>query len=344
MQYGGKYWNIKKYLPYQRNFNFIDSERSIGKTYTTLGYFFERALTKGEQFVYIVRTQDDRKEGALSEACSKVILKEYPEYKFKFSSKTVGLMEGKNEVLTLGYCIALSEANSKKRLNLPNVRWLIFDEYIVDEKDSRAYVQGWREPELFLKLYHTIDREEDRVTCFLLANNISFYNPYHLHPAFNIPKTPKNQIWKNENVLYHWTEATEQLKAEKKSSKFLRMIEGTEYGDYAINGNFVNDDDTLVEKRTGSSQLEFIFYANQNIFGVWYDRKLGKVYIDNKYNANCPFKYTFDLSCKDVNAILIKGKTIPYIKWLGTQFRQKQVRFSNQEVYAKTFEFLYKIA
>lgn len=65
MHYGGKYWNIKTYLPYQRNFNFINSERTIGKTYTAQGFFLERAINKGEETIYIVRTQDEKKNGVL---------------------------------------------------------------------------------------------------------------------------------------------------------------------------------------------------------------------------------------------------------------------------------------
>lgn len=42
--YDGLHWNIYEILPYQRNFNFINSERSIGKTYTTEAYVIDKCI------------------------------------------------------------------------------------------------------------------------------------------------------------------------------------------------------------------------------------------------------------------------------------------------------------
>ena len=42
------YWNINEIMSYQRNFNFINGARSIGKTYTTLKYCYRRAIERGE--------------------------------------------------------------------------------------------------------------------------------------------------------------------------------------------------------------------------------------------------------------------------------------------------------
>ena len=89
MKYGGKYWNIKQYLPYQRCFNLINSERSIGKTYTTQGYFLERAILHDEEFVYIVRTQDEKEKSVFEKTFAKVCAKEYSEYQFEFTKKII---------------------------------------------------------------------------------------------------------------------------------------------------------------------------------------------------------------------------------------------------------------
>jgi len=54
------YWNINEILPYQRNFNLIDSERTIGKTYTTEKFLIKKCMENSLQFVYIVRTKTER--------------------------------------------------------------------------------------------------------------------------------------------------------------------------------------------------------------------------------------------------------------------------------------------
>ena len=63
--YDGIHWNIYDVLPYQRNFNLINSERSIGKTFTTLFYFIDKCITKKLEFVYITRTKEEKQENAL---------------------------------------------------------------------------------------------------------------------------------------------------------------------------------------------------------------------------------------------------------------------------------------
>ena len=147
MKYGGKYWNIKNYLPYQRCFNLINSERSIGKTYTAQGFFLERALQKGEEFIYIVRTQDEKKGGIFEKAFAKVIMNEFKEIEFEFTSdECVRVIEdeesGAKEKIPLGYCIALSEATKKKKINFPNVKWLMLTNTLLTKKRRTLTLTG----------------------------------------------------------------------------------------------------------------------------------------------------------------------------------------------------------
>ena len=63
--YDGIHWNIYEILPFQRNFNLINGERSLGKTYTCQMFVLDKCIQKGLEFVYIVRTQDEKKNGVL---------------------------------------------------------------------------------------------------------------------------------------------------------------------------------------------------------------------------------------------------------------------------------------
>ena len=343
MKYGGKYWNIKQYLPYQRCFNLINSERSIGKTYTTQGFFLERAIQKGEEFVYIVRTQDERNDGIFEKAFQKVVEKEFPDYEFKFTKNECFLViEDEEHDVTydksLGYCIALSEATKKKKINYPNVKWLMFDEYIVDEKEKSAYVNGWNEPDLLLKIYHTIDRERDFVVCFLLANNITFYNPYHMHPAFNIPHVEKDKLWKNENVLFHWVSASLQLKQEKAKCKFLRMIEKTEYGMYASAGEYVNDNNNFIMERTPGARYIFTIEYGGERYGVYQDSKVGLAFVDSKVDPTCRLVYALTVGDHNENTLLTRNRNNNLLMWLGTNFKRGNVRFTSMPVKVRAEE------
>jgi hypothetical protein len=343
MKYGGLYWNIKQYLPYQRCFNLINSERSIGKTYTTQGFFLERALEHGEEFVYIVRTQDEKEKGVFGKAFEKVCIKEYQGKNIQFTKEECVLKiedEDGNTIDSdvLGHCIALSEATKSKKLNFPNVRWLMFDEYILDDKESRGYVTGWNEPDLLLKIYHTIDRERDYVICFLLANNITFYNPYHMHKAFNIPHTEKDKVWFNENVLFHWVSASLELKQKKSKCKFLKMIEGTDYGDYSKEGIYIGDNVNFIGDRTPNSRFVFTLSYKGDNFGVWQDNKIGLIFIDEKCDPSCPLKYALTLSDHTENTLLTKNRNNSLLVWLSTNFKRGNVRYSNMRLKVKCEE------
>lgn len=343
MKYGGKYWNIKQYLPYQRCFNLINSERSIGKTYTAEGFFLERAINKGEEFVYLVRTQDEKNGGVFEKAFQKVIDKEFKDVLIEFTKEECfQVIEDEDgqpiDKVTLGYCIALSEATKKKKVNYPNVKWMMFDEYIVDEKERSAYVNGWNEPDLLLKIYHTIDRERDYVVCFLLANNITFYNPYHMHPAFKIPKVEKDKLWYNENVLFHWVSASLRLKEEKEKCKFLRMIKNTEYGAYSVNGEYINDNVNFIMEKTVRAGYVFTIEYMGEKFGVWQDSKEGLVFIDGKVDPSCRLVYALTIGDHNENTLLTKNRNSNLLSWLSNSFKQGNVRFTSMEIKVKAEE------
>lgn len=340
MIYGGKYWNIKAILPYQRCFNLINGERSIGKSYTAEGYCLERALQKGEEFIYIVRTQDEKKKGVFEKAFEKVIAQEFPKESIETTTEEMALkIEDENgdtlERQTLGYCIALSEAVKVKKRSFPNVKWIIFDEYMLEEKQSSGYVNGWNEPDLFLSIYHTVDRERDKVVCFLLGNNTSFYNPYHMHAAFNIPNVNKGEIWYSENVLFQWATSTAELQDDKAKCKFLKMIDKTDYGKYAKYGDYVDDNVNFIGERTERSKHLFIIEYEKLSYGVWQDQKLGLIFIDEKYDVNCQLRYALTVGDHKENTMLTRGKNNNLLQWLGKNFKLGNVRFVSMKVKVK---------
>ena len=340
MKYGAPYWNIKDILPYQRNFNFINGERSIGKTYTAEGYFIERALNNGEEFVYICRTQEEKKGGILEKSFAKVLACEFPNQPIKSTTEVMELIiEDDNgdviEKKTLGYCLALSEAVKIKKRSFPFVRWLMFDEYMLEEKQRASYVNGWKEPDLLLSIYHTIDRERDYVICFMFGNNTSFYNPYHMHSAFNIPYIEKGGIWYNENVLFQWAESTEELKDKKSKCKFLKMIDKTDYGQYAKHGDYVDDNINFIGDRTGNSRHLFTFEYEKEIYGVWQDMKLGLVFIDSKYDKSCTLNYALTIDDHKENTMFTRSKSDTLLMWLGKMFKLGNVRYTSMRVKVK---------
>lgn len=331
------YWDINKILPYQRNFNLINGERSIGKTYTTQKWVVNRCIKNHQQFIYIVRTQEEKKNGVFALGFEKVLLNEFPDYSFKFSTETCSC---KGE--TIGHCIALSESHKIKKRSFPLVYYIIFDEYMLESGSRSQYVSGWDEPDLFLSIYHTVDREEDRVKCFLLGNNTSFYNPYHMHPAFNVQPVHKGEIWTSENVLYQWAVSDNELKKKKQGSKFLNMIEGTKYGKFAKEGDYIEDNTAFLGKHSGNSIYIMTLETNGMSFGVYNDVKQGVVVISDHVDPSCPFRYAITLDDHTENTMLTKMKD-SHILWLSKAFKIGCVRFESMAIKKLTEEAIQKI-
>lgn len=252
--------------------------------------------------------------------------KEYPGVETIYTEET---MSANGEII--GFCIAISESQKIKKRSFPNVYYIIFDEYMLEDSSRSNYVSGWKEPDLLLSIYHTIDREEDRVKVFMLGNNTSFFNPYHLHPAFNIQPIKQGQIWTSENVLYQWAEGSKDLKEKRATSKFGKMIQNTRYGEYASAGHFIEDNEDFIAVHDGKAQYEFTIICGGIQYGVYADQNKGLVYISDKTDPSCPFVYALTVDDHTENVMLTKGKP-GALEWFSKCIKIGVVRFENMYI------------
>lgn len=338
--YDGIHWNIYEILPFQRNFNLINGERSLGKTYTCQMFVLDKCITKGCEFVYIVRTQDEKKQGILEESFKKVTMVEFPDIIFEYTKDEMYLViedieTDTKEKILLGYCIALSESVKVKKRSFPRVKYMIFDEYMLESNQNATYVTGWNEPNLLLSIYHTIDREDDRVIAFLLGNNTKFHNPYHIHKSFNVPPIQKGGIWTSENVLFQYAVGGTALKEKKSKSKFLRMLEGTDYGTYAKDGDYVYDNYSFIEKLTTNARYNMTIEFEGLRYGVYSSYNQGLIYISDKIDESCKLKYALTVDDHKENTMLTKSREVTQLKWLADNYKRGNVRFVSMEIKAR---------
>lgn len=329
-----KYLDLNKILPYQRNFNFINGERSTGKSYTIMKFVIKKCLQKGYEFAYIVRTKNQKKSGALGDAFKKVLLNEFNDYRIECTNEDmVNVIENedKDERIQLGYCLALSEKTEIKQRSFPKVKYIIFDEYMLETNNQHEYYKGWKEPDEFLNLYHTIDREEDRVICFLLGNNTSFYNPYHLHPAFNIPFISKGELWTSENVLFYWAIASDELKEQKKKSKFIKMIDKTDYSDYAVKGDYIYDEAKLIEPAPKNARLLFTIEIIKIQYGFYYLSSL--FFITPVIKGNPQIRFVINRNDMK-EGFYLATKDFSYIKLFISMFKRSMIRYDSMQTKA----------
>ena len=166
------YYDLTKILSYNAFLNFIVGGRGVGKTYNTSKFVINQFIKKGYEFVYIRRYKSDLKK-SLPTFFKSMITKD------EFNGHT---LETKGDLFIVdnkvaGYGITLTMAQSLKSSNYPNVKYIIFDEFILENDGHKHYLQN--EVEVFLGLVETIARMRD-VKIFMLGNAVTIANPYFI--------------------------------------------------------------------------------------------------------------------------------------------------------------------
>lgn len=260
-------------MGYNAFLNFILSGRGNGKTFD----FKRMALDYEHQTMWVRRYENDLPDVETSFMAD--LYKEGYYAEDSISIKQDRLVRN-GEVKVVFQ--ALSTSNKKKSVSYADVDYIVFDEFI-ETKANRNYIP--KEVELFLDLIETVNRlriDRPEVRVFLLANKVSFVNPYFTF--FNIkPFTGRFKKYKDGLIVVENYYNEEFVKL-KKESRFGRLIEGTKYGKYAIeNEAFRDTNDFLCKKPDDSRHLCNIEYENITI-GLW---KSGDfLYASKAHNPN----------------------------------------------------------
>lgn len=263
------YWDINRPLSYNALFNFIVGNRGGGKTYGCKKFVIKRFLKYKEEFIYLRRYKrefDDFKQFFAD------IAEEFPEHEFKVT----GLKCYIDDELC-GRGLVLSTSKIKKSVSYPKVTTIIFDEFIID-RGVYHYIQD--EVTQFLECYETVSRMRD-VRVFFLSNAITITNPYFLYFGLKIPYG--SDISCKGDVLIQVYSNQDFIKA-KKQTRFGKIIAGTKYEKYSVENEFLRDNKTFVEKKSGNCSLIFCFTYKGVVYGVWRSYSRGKMWVSLNYD------------------------------------------------------------
>lgn len=324
------YYNLNNILTYNRFLTMIVGGRGTGKSYAVKKMIINNFIKKKEEFVYIRRTKVELEKAATPEFF-KDIANEFPDTEFYIKGERMYI---NGEVA--GYFIPLSGQAKYKSVPYPNVKTILFDEFI---DFNGRYLKN--EIFTFLELISTIVRDRDDVRCLLCGNNVSIINPYYTY--FNIRPTGNRNIIvskTNPEVILEIVNNTPQMNNRLKNSKFGRFIEGTSYGEYNINNKALNDNDNFIlkDKPLGSKFLFSLIYNNKE-YGVWVSYEEGIYHINNQFNPNSFARYALQKKDHTDNVILLSNlRKQADIKNLILFFQYGQVYFNNLETKNTLFE------
>lgn len=278
------YYDYSKILTYNAFLNLLIGERGVGKTYGASKLVVKQAIKNGYEFAYIRRYKTELKKSVPKFFKALIENNEFPDHTLYTKGDTFYLDD-----VPIGYAMTLSTAQSLKGTNFSKVKFIIFDEFII-EKGQQHYLPN--EVENFLGLVETIARMRD-VKIFMLANAVSSVNPYFLFFDISLPYNNDIKTFKDGLILVQYMKNEEYRKA-KRESNFGKLVSGTEYESYAIENQFRLDNKNFIEKKTGTSKCSFSFKYKDNIYGVWFDYNIGKIFVSQDYNSKLCFSCTLE--------------------------------------------------
>lgn len=321
------YYDYSKIRSYNALLSFIIGGRGIGKSYGAKKMVIKDFLKNGSQFVYMRRYKTEL-DTAVSTFFDDIITNEEfgDNIVFKVKkNKKITTFEINGE--TAGYAIALSTSNILKSTSFPLVKTVIYDEFIID-KGVYHYLKD--EPIKLLDALETIGRLRD-IHCFLLGNAVSIINPLFTYFNLSTPYGGEFKTFKDGLIVVNCP-VNEEYEQAKKSSKFGRLIAGTEYGDYAISNKWLRDSNSFIEKKSASSSYWGTLIINGANIGVWRDFSTGIVYLDSHFNPNSSLKLACTAEDHQEDTILASLNTHPVLKIIILSYKNGQLRFSSMKV------------
>lgn len=287
------YYNLHDLLTRNKLFNFIISMRGDGKTYSFKDWAIRDFLKNKKEFIYLRRYKSELMD--LDKFFSD-IKDEYPDHEFKTIGKKFYI-----DNMVCGYAVQLSNALTKKSVSYPNVNKIGYDEFIIDKAHIR-YLPN--EVKSFLEYYETVARMRDDVRVIFMGNAITMVNPYFVY--FKIVPDTKRRFTIKGDILVDLFRDEEFVKA-KYETRFGKLIQGTAYGDYAIENKFLNDNDDFIATRTKESKYQFTIYFKGQYVGVWFDFNSYRGYCTKNYDKTSKFTFTFTDSDFKPNYNLIRN-------------------------------------
>lgn len=317
-------------LSHNKILNMVLSNRGGGKTFHFTRWGIDDFKKTGNQCVWVRRYQTEIDEMLLNGKFFDAVREYYPGDELTIDGN-LGMVNGE----VAFYFIALSTSRQLKSNNYPNVNKIIFDEFIID-KGRVQYLKS--EVEVFLDLYETVARLRDNVRAVLLANSVTIVNPYFLF--WNIkPDTRKRFTVQGQICVEFFTDAD--FIAAKKKTRFGELVYGTRYADYAIENQWLLDNNTFIAEKTEKAEFMLGMKYNGIMYGFWVDYREGLIFVNRQYDPSSYALYCLTREDHDTNTLLIKSlgenKRVQRIVFA---FRNGLIRFEDMQVKNQFYEFI----
>lgn len=321
------FYDLTPLLSRQALISFVLGERGVGKSYGFKKFVINDYLKRGNEFVYIRRYKDE-----LTIACDSFF--DQLTDNGEFEDHSLQVMVSKKKVTkfkcdgnVFGYAVPLTTASILKSATFSKVKTIVFDEFLICDP-VHHYLRN--EVIQFLETVETIARLRD-IRIILLANASSEANPYFDFFGIKLDLTREFNMYKDGLICVQYIKNEAYRKA-KRDTKFGRLIDGTEYGKYAIDNEFLLDDSSFIGSRSDKARYYSTIVLGGRNYGVWLDRKAGDVYISKAYDPSNPCIFTFTLGDHKTGTIYAKARNSAWFIPVIEAFKQGHLFFEDQKI------------
>ena len=239
------WYDIRDRADKLRPISIIIGGRGIGKTYSALSFLLE----SGKSFLYLRNT--DKQMSLCASAFGNPFKRVSQDLGRDITMKSAGeIYVVKENDSVIGYGAALSTFENLRGVDLSNIEYVLFDEFIENRKLS--FKQG----AAFLNLYETINRNRELMggaplICILLSNAQRLNNDILaelniIHIIENMMRTG-NRVFINRDIFIELPRS--EISEAKQDTALYRLSEGTRYADEALKNEFSNDNFYNIKKQ-----------------------------------------------------------------------------------------------
>lgn len=321
------YYNYDKLFSYNFLIAFVIGERGVGKTFNAKVALLKKFLRTGEQFIYLRRYKTEL-DTSLATFWSDIQNNGYfDDLELKVvKSKMLTKFTCNREVC--GYAVPLSTANILKSTAFPKVSTIVFDEFLLDNSGTYRYLKN--EVTMLLDVIETVGRLRD-IKVIMLGNALNVHAcPYFAYWNLDLPYNSEFRSFHDGAIIVNYIRNLEYREAKKKS-RFGKLIEGTEYGRYAIDNEVLHENNSFIAKKPANSTFYGMIIINSQPIGIWNGRD-GYMYLSEKYDPNTTSKFALDYNDHTEQTIFTSVRENMYMHACVRAYKHGWLKFENQKI------------
>lgn len=339
----GGHFNGLSIFSYNAIFNFINTNRNLGKTWIFKYRAVKRALKRGKKCIW-VRTFENEVKECINTFFSSKDLRKFcglVEYNKKTSPNGNFYRQGntfyikrKNKFVWFLKVVRVGSDNAMRSADDVDVDTIVYDEYTTTPQKIRYY--NGNLVDNFIDMFISAKREH-KVNCYFLGNKENVINLFFNY--FNLKNIDLSKefikLYKNNSILVCNINNIPKEKNEY-DKKLKCLFENTNYGNYLYKSKYKNENKIKCQKTPPQATNYLQLYINNTPIKISHYN--GIFYINNNIDTNLQ-TYVLERQNKFKKEILLINRYKKYLQGFINALSNNDVYYNNLNTYTIIQEF-----